>query len=148
MLHPHPWTGRNILTLDKVRDYIPSLQSPHRLTLTSYRKVYKVLSVNVHGPDLKTKHLPLYSSKSIYCRNRFTLSFNFFNFITTPCISIVYLITHTNTHTHTHIYIYIYIYIHTYIYNIRSLKFTLKHLKHSYMFRSHDHPQGSYIIIV
>ena len=46
--------------------------------------------------------------------------------------------THTHTHTHTHIYIY--------IYNLRSLKFTLKHLKRSYMFRSHDHPQGAYIV--
>ena len=52
--------------------------------------------------------------------------------------SVVYLITHTDTHTHTHIYIY--------IYNLRSLKFTLQHLKRSYMFRSHDHPQGAYII--
>ena len=26
-----------------------------------------------------------------------------------------------------------------------NLKFTLKHLKRSYMFRSHDHPQGEYI---
>jgi len=51
--------------------------------------------------------------------------------------------THTHSpHTHTNIYIYIYIY----IYNLRSLKFTLKHLKRSYMFRSHDHPQGENII--
>ena len=47
--------------------------------------------------------------------------------------------THTYTHTHTHTYIYIC------IYYLRSLKFTLKHLKPSYMFRSHDHPQGAYI---
>ena len=33
------------------------------------------------------------------------------------------------THQHMHVYIYIYIYI--YIYNLRSLKFTLKHLKRS-----------------
>jgi len=26
-----------------------------------------------------------------------------------------------------------------------NLKFTLKHLKRSYMFRSYDHPQGAYI---
>jgi len=44
----------------------------------------------------------------------------------------VYLITHTNTCA--------------YIYNLRSLKFTLKHLKRSYMFRSHDNPQGAYIV--
>ena len=49
--------------------------------------------------------------------------------------SVDYLITHTNTCT----------YIYIYIYNLRSLKFTLKHLKCSYMFRSHDHPQGAYI---
>jgi len=35
---------------------------------------------------------------------------------------------------------------HTHIYYLRSLKFTLKHLKRSYMFRSHDHPQGAYIV--
>jgi len=49
--------------------------------------------------------------------------------------SSAYIITHTNTRTHTHIY----------IYYLRSLKFTLKHLKRSYMFRSHDHLQGAYI---
>ena len=43
-----------------------------------------------------------------------------------------YLITHTNTCT--------------YAYYLRSLKFTLKHLKRSYMFRSYDHPQGAYIV--
>ena len=32
-----------------------------------------------------------------------------------------------------------------YIYYLRSLKFTLKHLKRSYIFRSHDRPQGAYI---
>jgi len=37
-----------------------------------------------------------------------------------------------------HAYIYIYI--------LRSLKFTLKYLKRSYVFRSHDHPQGAYIV--
>ena len=52
--------------------------------------------------------------------------------------SVIYLITHT--HQHTHIYIYIY------IYHLRSLKFTLKHLKRSYMFRSHDHLQGAYSV--
>ena len=50
----------------------------------------------------------------------------------------VYLITHTNTCTHTHT--------HTHTYYLRSLKFTLKRLKRSYMFRSHDHPQGAYIV--
>ena len=33
---------------------------------------------------------------------------------------------------------------HTYSFN--DLKFTLKHLKCSYMFRSYDHPQGAYIV--
>ena len=33
-----------------------------------------------------------------------------------------------------------------YIYYLRSLKFTLKHLKRSYMFRSHNHPQRAYIV--
>ena len=37
--------------------------------------------------------------------------------------SVVYLITHTNKSTYT--------------YYLRSLKFTFKHLKRSYMFRSH-----------
>jgi len=46
-----------------------------------------------------------------------------------------YLITHTNT------------FIYIYIYYLRSLKFTLKHLKRSYMFRSYDHPQGAYIVL-
>ena len=39
---------------------------------------------------------------------------------------------HTPTHAHT--------------YYLRSLKFVLKYLKLSYMFRSHDHPQGAYIV--
>jgi len=39
------------------------------------------------------------------------------------------------THQHMHIY----------MYYLRSIKFTLNHLKRSYMFRSHDHPQGAYI---
>jgi len=39
------------------------------------------------------------------------------------------------THQHMHIYYY-----------LRSLKFTLIHLKRSYMFRSHNHPQGAYIV--
>ena len=140
MLHPHSWTGCSSLTLGKIRDYIPALQSQHRLPLTSYPCVNKALNAKVKRPDLKTKHVPLYSSKFIYCRNWFTISFNFFNFITTPCIHNVYLITHTNmcAYTHTHIY----------IYYLRSLKFTLKHLKRLYMFRWHDHPQGAYIIIV
>ena len=47
----------------------------------------------------------------------------------------IYLITHTNTCTY------------IYIYYLRSLKFTLKHLKRSYMFRSHNHPQGAYIVL-
>ena len=41
---------------------------------------------------------------------------------------------------------YIYIYIYVCVCNLRSLKFTLKYLKRSYMFRSHDHPQGAYIV--
>ena len=32
------------------------------------------------------------------------------------------------------------------IYSFNDLKFTLKHLKRSYIFRSHDHPQGTYIV--
>jgi len=48
--------------------------------------------------------------------------------------SVVYLITQTNTCTY------------VYIYYLRSLKFTLKHLKRSYMFRSHYHPQGAYTV--
>jgi len=40
-------------------------------------------------------------------------------------------------HTHIHIYIYNF---------LRSLKFTLKHLKRSYMFRSYDHPQEAYFV--
>jgi len=39
-------------------------------------------------------------------------------------------------HTHTHIYI---------CYSI-NLKFTLKHLKRPYIFRSHDHPQEAYVV--
>ena len=27
-----------------------------------------------------------------------------------------------------------------------NLKFTVKHLKRSYMFRSYDHPQGAYFV--
>ena len=40
----------------------------------------------------------------------------------------------------------VYLITHTYIYYLRSLKFTLKHLKLSYMLRSHNHPQGAYIV--
>jgi len=32
------------------------------------------------------------------------------------------------------------------IYSFNDLKFTLKHLKRSYMFPSYDHPQGAYIV--
>jgi len=32
------------------------------------------------------------------------------------------------------------------IYSFNYLKFALKHLKRSYMFRSYDHPQGAYIV--
>ena len=46
--------------------------------------------------------------------------------------SVVYLITHTN--------------ICIYTYYLRSLKFTLKHLKRSYMFRPHDLLPGAYIV--
>ena len=46
--------------------------------------------------------------------------------------SSAYLITHTTTCIN--------------IYNLRSLKFKLKHLKRTYMFRSHDHPQGAHIV--
>ena len=35
---------------------------------------------------------------------------------------------------------------HLYMYYLRNLKFTLKHLKRSYMFRSYDHPQGALIV--
>ena len=46
-------------------------------------------------------------------------------------IELVYLInTPTNAHT-------------GYLIN---LKFTLKHLKRPYMFRSYDHPQGAYFV--
>jgi len=41
------------------------------------------------------------------------------------------------------IYYYYYYY---YCYYLRSLKFTLKHLKRSYIFRSYDYPQGEYIV--
>jgi hypothetical protein len=50
----------------------------------------------------------------------------------TKFLSSVYLITHTNKYT--------------YIRYLRSLKFTLKHSKRSYMFRSHDHPHGAYFV--
>ena len=30
--------------------------------------------------------------------------------------------------------------------HFNNLKFTLKHLKRSYMFRSYDHPEGAYIV--
>ena len=43
-----------------------------------------------------------------------------------------YLITHASTCT--------------YISYLRSAKFTIKHLKRSYMFQSHNHPQGAYIV--
>ena len=36
--------------------------------------------------------------------------------------------------------------VYIYIYNLRSLKFALKHLKCSYMFRSHDHLEGAYTV--
>jgi len=56
-----------------------------------------------------------------------TLSFNFYHF---TVHSIDYLITHSNICA----------------YYLRNIKFTLKHLKRSYIFRSHDHPQGAYIV--
>ena len=53
-------------------------------------------------------------------------------FIVAPCIFVVYL---SNTPTNAHTYIV-----------INNLKFTLKHLKRSFMFRSYDHPQGTYFV--
>jgi len=50
----------------------------------------------------------------------------------------VHSVVSLNTPTHAYIYLF--------IHNLRSLKFTLKHLKRSYMFRSHDHPQGAYFV--
>ena len=54
--------------------------------------------------------------------------------------SVDYLITRTHAHVCVCVYVYIY------IYYLRSLKFTLKHLKHSYMYRSYNHPQGAYTV--
>jgi len=53
-----------------------------------------------------------------------------------------YLITHNNTCTHTHTHTHKRIH----IFNLRSLKCILKHLKRSYMSRSHDHPQRAYFV--
>ena len=56
----------------------------------------------------------------------------------------IYLFTHTNTNTHTHIYMY--------VYNLRSLKFTLKHLNaptyfdHTTILRQHTLFLVKYII--
>jgi len=55
---------------------------------------------------------------------------------------VVYLSnTTTNARTHTHTRTNIYKYI---VFN--NLKFTFKHLKRSYMFRSYHHPQGAYSV--
>ena len=35
-----------------------------------------------------------------------------------------------------------------YIFSFNDLKFTLKHLKRSYIFRSYDHPQEEYNIVI
>jgi len=35
---------------------------------------------------------------------------------------------------------------HIRVYSFNDLKFTLKHLKRSYMFLPYDHPQGAYIV--
>jgi len=67
-----------------------------------------------------------------------------------PCLTPLCMCTGSDiaslTHAHVYIYIYIYIYIYMYTYNLRSPKFTLKRLKRSYMFRSHDHKPGAYIV--
>jgi len=33
------------------------------------------------------------------------------------------------------------------VYSFNDLKFTLKHLNRSYIFRSYDHPQEAYIVL-
>ena len=48
------------------------------------------------------------------------------------CRRMQYELTHTNEHTC--------------VAYLRNLKFTLKHLKRSYMFRSYDHPQAAYTV--
>ena len=45
----------------------------------------------------------------------------------------VHFVVYCNTPTNAHIF-------------FNNLKFTLKHLKLSYMFRSYDHPQGAYSV--
>ena len=59
-------------------------------------------------------------------------------------LSLSHARTHARTHARAHAHTHTHIYIHTYY--LRNLKFTLKHLKQSYMFRSYNHPQGAYIV--
>jgi len=51
-----------------------------------------------------------------------------------------------DTVTSTKVFNYTHQHMHIYIYYLTSLKFALKRLKRSYMFRSHDHRHGAYIV--
>jgi len=87
--------------------------------------------MDIAGSQEDGIYLPHY--KGSHPRRRFVLFLSFHR-------AFCRLFNYTHQHMHTHIYTYIY------IYYLRSLKFTLKHLKCSYMFRTHDHPQGAYIV--
>ena len=101
MLPPNPWTGRNSSTLDNVQDISLHYKVHTDSAWLLIHALTKLSTKKVKEPDLKTKHLLLYSCKFIYYPNRFTMSFNFFNFITTTCISTVCYLNRYMTRTAT-----------------------------------------------
>jgi hypothetical protein len=64
--------------------------------------------------------------------------------ISKRAISIVFLIT--SDRQLQHVFINYYTSTNTLLYTVFIPKFTLKHLKSSYMFRSIDHPQGAHVV--
>jgi len=85
--------------------------------------------------DVISSYYPF--SMSLYCCNNMPTSTRTAKIPKRSCLYrctvhfVVYVITHTNKCTYT-------------VFN--NLKFILKYLKRSYMFRSYDHPQGAYFV--
>ena len=90
-------------------------------------------AVNVFPQSTYRANRPLFRRSKNYFRIKFTEGL--YRCTVHFVVKVTHQQMHTHTHTHTHTYV---------VFN--NLKFTLKHLKRSYMFRSYDHPQGAYFV--
>ena len=94
---------------------------------TAFQQIQGYLSFGIKRPVPEADFSTPFSRVMVKNDWRSTSSLLFAFKKCTETNALYHLVTHTNTCIH--------------IYNLRSLKFTLKHLKCSYVFRSHDHPQ-------